>query len=97
MWVIRCTLRHLCEYLEEWATFPTYPHDLVRQRLRSLLSLGEIRTRSVQLGSVQLLIKTSLDPKQLLVGSELIPPRMSRGPSTECDIVSVMPMCGPSG
>lgn len=78
VWVIRHTLRRLREYLEGWATFMTYSQDLVRQRLCSLLSLGEVGTRSVQLSSVQLLVKTSSDTKQLLVGSELIPSPMSR-------------------
>ena len=79
----------------------TYPHDLVRQRQRSLLPLSEIGPRSVQLRSIQLLVKTGLDAKQLLIGRKLIPSRMSRRTSTECDVVivmsSVMSMSGPCG
>jgi hypothetical protein len=75
----------------------TYPHDLVRQRLRSLLPLSEIGPRSVQLGSIQLLVKTGLDAKQLLIGRKLIPSRMSRRTSTKCDVVIVMSMSGPCG
>jgi hypothetical protein len=80
---------------------PTYPHNLVCQRLCSPLPLSEIGSRSVQLRSVQFLIKTGLDAKQLLVGRKLIPSSMPRGTSTECDVVSVMSsvmsMSGPSG
>jgi hypothetical protein len=75
----------------------TYPHDLVRQRLRSLLPLSEIGPRSVQLRSIQLLVKTGLDTKQLLIGRKLIPSRMSRRTSTECDVVIVMSKSGPCG
>jgi hypothetical protein len=79
----------------------TYPHNLIRQRLCSPLPLSKIGPRSVQLRSVQLLIKTGLDAKQLLIGRELIPSRMPRGTSTERDVVSVMSsvmsMSGPRG
>src|SRR6267154_1460049 len=75
----------------------TYPYDLVRQRLRSLLPLSEIGPRSVQLRSIQLLVKPGFDAKQLLIGRKLIPSRMSRRTSTECDIIIVMSMSGPCG
>jgi hypothetical protein len=75
----------------------TYPHDLVRQRLCSPLPLSEIGPGSVQLRSIQLLVKTGLDTKQLLIGGELIPAYMSRGTSTECDVVSVVSLSGRSG
>jgi hypothetical protein len=71
--------------------------DLVRQHLRSLLPLSEIGPRSVQLRSIQLLVKTGLDTEQLFIGRKLIPSRMSRRTSTECDVVIVMSMSGPCG
>jgi hypothetical protein len=89
------------KYVDGWKNAQTYPHDLVRQRLRSLLPLSEIGPRSVQLRSIQLLVKTGLDAKQLLIDRKLIPSPMSRRTSTECDVVivmsSVMSMSGPCG
>ena len=78
------------KYVDEWTLVPTYPHDLIRQRLRSLLPLSEIGPRSVEPRSIQLLVKTGLDAKQLLIGRKLIPSHMSRRTSTECDVVSMM-------
>jgi len=101
VWVTRRALRATVNTLMGRQRGATYPHDLVRQRLRSLLPLSEIGPRSVQLRSIQLLIKTGLDAKQLLIGRKLIPSRMSRRTSTECDVVSemsgVMSMSGPCG
>jgi hypothetical protein len=89
------------KYVDGWTIAQTYPHDLVRQRLRSLLPLSEIGPRSVQLRSIQLLVKTGLDAKQLLIGRKLIPSHMSQRTSTECDVVIVMSrvvsMSGPCG
>ena len=97
MWVIRRTLTRHHKYVDRWMLIPTYPHNFVRQRLCSPLPLSEIRPRSVQFRSIQFFVKSGLDAKQLFIGRELIPPRVSRGASAECDIVSVMSMSGPSG
>ena len=88
------------EYVKGRTMAPTYPQNLVRQRLRSLIPLRVIGPRSVQLRSIQLLVKSGLDAKQLLIGRKLIPSRMSRRTSTECDVIvmsSVMSMSGSCG
>lgn len=77
----------------------TYSHNLVRQRLCLLFSLGKISARSVQFSCVQFLVKHGLNAKQLLVNCELVPSTMSRGTGTERDVVSMSMRwtagCGP--
>ena len=67
----------------------TNRHNLVRQCLRLLLLLFEVRGVPIEFSCIGLLVKSCLDTKELLVHCELIPIRASRRSCAKSDVVAV--------